>query len=182
MPRVIASVVLALFVLVSQQLWANTQASTARVSGQLELFGLPFNNLKLSDLGEQLKSMGVESYPAYKEGVQSYSLGPEGILGVTDLTVQSNEFGYLEQALLSGTVKSLRQRRSLGNLLLKKYGPPSSGRLDNGLGEVEWQLKDYTKIMLKNTSADVSVMYVDERPKVIRSSGRIDVESLSSNY
>ncbi|WP_394183334.1 uridine kinase [Marinomonas posidonica] len=181
MPRVITSCILALFVLVSQQLWANTQASTARVSGQSELFGLPFNNLKLSDLGEQLKSMGVESYPSYQDGMQSYSLGPEGILGVTDLTIQSNESGYLVQALLSGVVKSSRQRRALGDLLLKKYGTPSSGRLDNGLGDVEWRLKDYTKIHLNNTSVDVSVMYVDERPKVIQSSGRIDVESLSRN-
>lgn len=181
MPKVIASAVLALSFLVTQHLWANTQANGARVAAKSELFGLPFNNLKFTDLIEQLNSMGVESYPSYQEGVESFSLGPEGILGVTDLTVYTNDSGYLEQALLSGVVESSHKRRSLGELLFNKYGVPSVGHLTNGVGEVEWRLREYTKILLKNASFDVSVLFVDERPKVIQRSGRIDVESLSRN-
>ncbi|BFM49765.1 uridine kinase [Marinomonas sp. THO17] len=182
MLKLIASAVLALSFLVTQYLWANTQPNVVRVAATSELFGLPFNNLKLTDLEEHLKSMGVEGYPSYQEeGVESFSLGPEGILGVTDLIVYSNDSGFIEKALLSGVVESDSKRSALGELLFNKYGVPSVGSLTDNVGEVEWWLRDYTKIMLKNTTFDVSVMYVDERPRVINRSGRIDVESLSRN-
>lgn len=159
---------------------AKAESSTAsRVADMAELFGLPLNDLSVSQLNKQLNSMGLSSYPSYKDGVVSYSLGPEGILGVTNATIYSNGSGYVRQALLSGVVESKEKRKALGDLLTRKYGNPSEGVLNNGIGRSKWLFTDGTMIELHNTTYDVSLMYVDESPKVATRSGQIDVEALS---
>jgi hypothetical protein len=157
---------------------AEGNGASAR-SNMAELFGLPLNDLSVSRLDKQLNSMGLHSYPSYKDGVVSYSLGPEGILGVTNATIYSNGSGYIRQALLSGVVESSEKRKALGELLARKYGKPSEGFLNNGIGRSKWLFKDGTMIELHNTTYDVSLMYVDESPKVATPSGQIDVEALS---
>ena len=151
----------------------------SRSSNVAELFGLPLNDLSVSQLERQLNSMGLRSYPSYKDGVISYSLGPEGILGVTHATIFSNSSRYVQQALLSGVVGSLEKRQALGELLQKKYGAPSEGYLNNGIGRSKWLFKDGTLIEFHNSTYDVYIMYVDERPRVMGRSGQIDVEALS---
>ena len=159
---------------------AKAESSTAsRVADMAELFGLPLNDLSVSQLNKQLNSMGLSRYPSYKDGVVSYSLGPEGILGVTNATIYSNGSGYVRQALLSGVVESKEKRKALGDLLTRKYGNPSEGVLNNGIGRSKWLFTDGTMIELHNTTYDVSLMYVDESPKVATRSGQIDVEALS---
>ena len=154
----------------------------SRSSNVAELFGLPLNDLSVSHLEKQLNGMGLHSYPSYKDGVISYSLGPEGILGVTSATIYTNGSGYIRQALLAGVVESSEKRKELGNLLARKYGSPSEGFLNNGIGRSKWYFADGTMIELHNTTYDVSLMYVDEKPKVATSSGKIDVEALSRKY
>lgn len=177
--------ILALFVFMMSTLFvglvsANTVNSPKpRLSASAKLFGLPLNNLALPRLEKHLSEMGLQSYPSYKDGVVSYSLGPEGILGVTDATVLSNSSGYIKQALLSGVVQSNKKRKTLGDLLLKKYGTPNDGQLADGLGHAAWLFKDGTKIELNNSTFDVSILYVDERPRVANHTGKIDVEALS---
>lgn len=157
----------------------------AEVSGvsppfsEAKLFGLPLNDLSVSRLDNQLNSMGLRSYPSYKDGVVSYSLGPEGILGVTSVTIYSNRSGYIRQALLSGVVGSKEKRKALGELLIRKYGDPNEGVLNDGIGRSKWFFNDGTMIELHNTTYDVSLMYVDESPKIATRSGKIDVEALS---
>lgn len=159
---------------------AKAEANVVSQSSDVaELFGLPLNDLSVSRLEEHLNSMGLRSYPSYKDGVVSYSLGPEGILGVTNATIYSNGSGYIRQALLSGVVESNDKRKALGELLTRKYGKPSEGFLNNGIGRPKWQFKDGTMIELHNTTYDVSLTYVDESPKVASRSGQIDVEALS---
>lgn len=155
------------------------ESSVPARSNIAELFGLPLNDLSVSRLEKQLNSMGMHSYPSYKDGVVSYSLGPEGILGVTSATIYSNGSGYVRQALLSGVVESSEKRKALGELLARKYGKPSEGFLNNGIGRSKWLFQDGTMIELHNTTYDVSLMYVDENPKVATRSGQIDVEALS---
>ncbi|UTV99106.1 uridine kinase [Marinomonas rhizomae] len=150
-----------------------------KVAEVAELFGLPLNDLSVSQLNKQLNSMGLSSYPSYKDGAVSYSLGPEGILGVTNATIYSNGSGYVRQALLSGVVESKEKRKALGDLLTRKYGNPSEGALNNGIGRSKWLFTDGTMIELHNTTYDVSLMYVDGSPKVVARSGQIDVEALS---
>jgi hypothetical protein len=148
-------------------------------SSNAELFGLRFNDLPLSKLESQLRGMGIVNYPSYKEGVTSYSLGPEGILGVTNATIFTNTSGYIHQALLSGVVDSSEKRQSLGKLLETKYGVPVAGYLSEGIGKARWIFKEGTMIELRNNTFDVSITYVDERPRVQSRSGKIDVEALS---
>jgi len=161
---------------------ANTNTannSKPRLFGSSKIFGLPLNNLALPRLEKHLSEMGLQSYPSYKDGVVSYSLGPEGILGVTNATVFSNSSGYIQQALLSGVVQSNQKRKALGDLLVKKYGAPNDGQLLSGLGRAAWLFRDGTMIELHNSTFDVSIVYVDERPKVASHTGKIDVEALS---
>ena len=149
------------------------------LSTAAELFGLPLNDLSLSRLEKKLDGMGLQSYPSYKEGEVSYSLGPEGILGVTNATIFSNSSGYVRQAALSGVVKSSEKRKALGELLVRKYGAPNEGYLNNGIGRSKWLFKNGTMIEFYNSTYDVSIMYVDERPRTLVRSGQIDVEALS---
>ena len=159
---------------------AKAEANVVSQSSDVaELFGLPLNDLSISVLEQHLNSMGLRSYPSYKDGVVSYSLGPDGILGVTNATIYSNGSGYISQALLSGVVESSEKRKALGELLARKYGNPSEGFLNNGIGRSKWLFKDGTMIEFHNTTYDVSLMYVDETPKIATSSGKIDVEALS---
>ena len=155
----------------------NKESST--FSTVAELFGLPLNDLSVSQLESRLNTMGLSSYPSYKQGVMAYSLGPEGILGVTNATIYSNRSGYIRQVLLSGVVESNEQRMNLGTLLEKKYGAPTEGFLNNGLGRSRWHFSDGTSIDFRNTTYDVSILYVDEQPKVATRSGQIEVEALS---
>lgn len=157
-------------------------AATETTSGNssvAELFGLPVNNLSLSRLESHLGNIGLNSYPSYKDGVVSYSLGPEGILGVTNATIFSNTSGYVHQVLLYGVVESDAKRQSLGKLLEQKYGAPTAGNLVDGIGKTQWEFRDGTKIELFNSTFDVAITYIDERPRVKIQSGRIDVEALS---
>ena len=158
----------------------TTEQEQPGVMGVAELFGLPFNDLPLSQVEKKLNDMGLNSYPSYKTGVVSYSLGPEGILGVTNATLYSNDSNYVTQALLSGVVQSLEKRRTLGEVLVKKYGAPSVGFMNEGFGRGKWFFKEGTMIELHNSTFDVSILYVDERPKVASLSGKIDVEALSN--
>ncbi|QUX97394.1 uridine kinase [Marinomonas sp. CT5] len=150
----------------------------SNVSNKAELFGLPFNDLSLSLLERHLKSLGLQKYPSYKAGVVSYSLGPKGILGVTNATIYSNTSGYIHQALLSGVIESSEDRQALGELLEKKYGTPGSGQLKTGVGRAKWLFDDDTSIELHNDSYDVSITYIDEKPMVDSHTGEIDVEAL----
>lgn len=108
----------------------NKESST--FSTVAELFGLPLNDLSLSQLKSRLNTMGLSSYPSYKQGVMTYSLGPEGILGVTNATIYSNRSGYVRQVLLSGVVESNEKRKNLGTLLGKKI------RRSNGRFFKQW--------------------------------------------
>lgn len=143
-----------------------------------ELFGIAFNDLAKANFEKHLKERGLEPYPSYKQGVASYSLGKNGILGIKELTVRYNSFKYVEKATMSGVVKSVELRASLGNLLVKKYGPPDIGFVRDGFGRARWSFRDGTEIELRNTTFDVSVVYVDQAPKRVSTSGRIDVEEL----
>lgn len=163
---------------------ANTNINTVsnskpRLLGNAKLFGLPLNNLALHKLEKRLNEIGLQSYPSYKDGVANYSLGPEGILGVTNAVVFSNSSGYINQALLSGVVESNIKRKALGNLLIEKYGAPNDGGLLDGIGRALWLFKEGTRIELYNSTFNVSIMYVDERPGVTGHRGKIDVEALS---
>lgn len=183
MPRKVASIWLtfALLILVSKPAHVMAETSeSATLSDVAELFGLPFKGLALSKLESRLKGMGLQSYPSYKSGVVSYSLGPEGILGVTNATIYFNSSKYVRQVLLSGVVESNEKRKNLGELLGRKYGSPSEGFLNDGLGRSKWSFRDGTTIDFRNTTYDVSVLYVDEQPKVTSRSGKIDVEALSN--
>lgn len=174
-----ASVVLVcLLFLGSLSAYAATSPSRKALT-YAELFGLRFNDLSLSRLDSKLRGMGITSYPSYKEGQTSYSLGAEGILGVTNATVFTNSSGYVQQALLSGVVQSNEKRQSLGRLLEQKYGAPAAGYLSDGIGKARWLFREGTMIELRNTTFDVSLAYVDERPGVQSRSGKIDVEALS---
>jgi len=151
----------------------------SKLTDKAELFGLPFNNLSLAKLEKQLIGMGLNKYPSYRDDMVSYSLGKEGILGVTNADIFVNNSGYVRQALLSGVIDDNEKRRDLGSLLEKKYGSPVSGALSGGIGKAKWQFNDATTIEFRNTTYDVSIMYVDERPTVTSFSGKIDVEALS---
>ncbi|ETX10519.1 uridine kinase [Marinomonas ushuaiensis DSM 15871] len=155
------------------------KAPKPRITGNAKFFGLPLNDLALPRLEKHLSEMGLQNYPSYKDGVVNYSLGPDGILGVTDATVFSNSSGYVQQARLSGVVESNEKRKALGDLLLRRYGTPSDGQLRSGLGHAAWLFRDGTMVELRNSTFDVSIMYVDERPRVASHSGKIDVEALS---
>lgn len=171
---------LVFFLLMGASVHVKAEVSGSSQSSDVaELFGLPLNDLSVSRLEEHLNKMGLRSYPSYKDDVVSYGLGPEGILGVTNATIYSNGSGYIRQALLSGVVESNEKRRALGELLARKYGTPSEGFLKNGIGRSKWLFKDGTMIEFHNTTFDVSLMYVDEKPKVASRSGQIDVEALS---
>ena len=98
---------------------------------------------------------------------------------MTNATIYTNKSGYLEKALLSGVVDNDEKRQSLGKLLEEKYGTPAVGYLADGIGQVKWFFNEGTVIELRNTTFDVSLVYVDEQPKVLFNSGRIDVEALS---
>jgi hypothetical protein len=123
--------------------------------------------------------MGLYSYPSYKTGIVSYSLGSEGILGVTNATIYSNTSNYITKALLSGVVQSKENRQALGEVLATKYGKPSVGFLSEGIGRAKWFFKEGTMIEFHNSTFDVSILYVDEQPRVASRSGKIDVEALS---
>ena len=149
-------------------------------SDTAEFFGLPFNNLHLSKIQEKLKNIGLHSYPSYKNGVVSYSLGEKGILGVTNATIHSNPSSYVTKALLSGVVQSKEDRQALGEVFVTKYGKPTVGFISEGIGRGKWFFEEGTMIELKNSTFDVSISYVDEQPKEVSSrSGKIDVEALS---
>ncbi|MBM6552183.1 uridine kinase [Marinomonas ostreistagni] len=143
-----------------------------------ELFGITFNDLSKAQFEMHLKKMGLEPYPSYREGVASYSLGKNGILGIKELTVRYNQHQYVEKATLSGVVESPELRAQLGSVLLHKYGQPDVGFVRDGYGRARWQLPDNTDIELRNTTFDVSVVYIDRVPKAVSPSGRIDVEAL----
>lgn len=171
-----------LYVLTVFYVIAPTYAATKFASGNssvAQLFGLTLNDLSLSKLENHLGSIGLSSYPSYKEGVVAYSLGPEGILGVTNATIFSNTSGYVHQILLSGVIDSDEKRQLLGELLEQKYGAPTDGLLSEGIGKTQWKFKDGTSIELINSTFDVSITYIDERPRVRLGSGKIDVEALS---
>lgn len=156
----------------------TTKAAVPAFTDAAELFGLRINNLSQDDFERHLLKMGVQSFPTYKKGIASYSLGEQGILGIRELTVHYNEQRFIVKAVLSGVVESNPKRKSLGNLLVKKYGPPDFGFVNDGFGRGEWNFSDGTRIQLHNTTFDVSVEYQDLAPKVPSLSGRIDVNSL----
>ncbi|WP_262368557.1 uridine kinase [Marinomonas sp. IMCC 4694] len=147
-----------------------------------ELFGLPLNNLMLSSLEKQMTDMGMSHYPSYKEGITNYSLGNEGILGVTNAEIYSSKAGYVREALLSGVVQSMEKRRAVGKLLEGKYGTPTQGHLNEGIGRSTWRFTDGTVIELQNTTYYVSIKYANQPPEVVKNkphSGRIDVQALA---
>lgn len=156
--------------------FANTAVLPTTKSA--ELFGLPLSNLRLSALANHLNSMGLKSYPTYREGIVNYSLGPDGILGITNAAIYTNASGFVQQALLTGVIQSNDQRRAIGDVFLKKYGEPSEGILNRGIGRSKWSFEDGTEIDFRNTTYDVSILYVNSRPKSNVRSGRIDVEAL----
>ncbi|MFT2112149.1 uridine kinase [Marinomonas sp. 2405UD68-3] len=147
-------------------------------SKEAELFGLKINNLSQSEFEGQLKKMGLNSFPSFRKGIASYSLGEEGILGVRSLTVVYNKSKYIEKIVLVGVVKSNEKRKALGSLLINKYGAPTVGFVNQGFGMAQWLFGDGTLIELRNTTFDVSMSYVDRSPKVPPLSGEIDVELL----
>ncbi|MCV2403653.1 uridine kinase [Marinomonas sp. C2222] len=144
-----------------------------------ELFGLPLNDLSLSELENKMNSLGFKSYPSYKEGVTNYSLGRHGVLGVKNAAIFYNRSGYIRKTHLSGTVNSSKNRQKLGNLLEQKYGKPHIGMLDDGYGRAEWQFEDGTRIAFYNATTEVSITYADGTPKAVSRSGSIDVEALA---
>lgn len=143
-----------------------------------ELFGLTVNDLSKEDFEKQLSAMGLQPYPSYKKGGATYSLGQEGILGIRELSIQFNDYDYLEKATMSGVVESNKKRQALGNLLVKKYGTPNIGYVRDGYGRAKWVFQDGTYIELHNTTFNVLVIYVDQQPKTLSESGQIDVEAL----
>lgn len=143
-----------------------------------EIFGLKVNDLSKKTFEKRLGEMGIEPYPSYKKDVVSYSLGDNGILGLKELDATFNDYGYIKQATMVGVVKSNDKRSSLGNLLVKKYGEPNIGFVKDGYGRAKWVFQDGTYIELHNTTFDVSVIYVDQDPKIPSESGQIDVEAL----
>jgi len=147
---------------------------------EAEIFGLMVDDLSRQRLEQQLEKMGVNAFPSYREGIASYSLGAEGILGVRELKVRYNNSQYIEQINLSGVVESNEKRRSLGHLLVNKYGPPHLGFVNNGFGRAQWVFENGTAIELRNTTYDVVVVYIDRSPKQAapKDSGRIDVQQL----
>ncbi|MCZ2722160.1 uridine kinase [Marinomonas sp. 15G1-11] len=147
-------------------------------SQHAELFGLKINDLSQADFEKQLDAMGLRSYPSFRKGIASYSLGEEGILGVRALTVIYNKSKFVEKISLAGVVKDNEKRKALGNLLINKYGIPTVGFVNQGFGRAQWLFADGTLIELHNTTFDVSVAYVDRSPKIHSLSGQIDVESL----
>lgn len=147
-----------------------------------ELFGITFNDLSKNAFETHLKKMGLEPYPSYRQGVASYSLGKSGILGIKELTVRYNPYQYVEKATLSGVVEDPELRARLGEVLLHKYGQPNVGFVNDGYGRARWELADGTDIELRNTTFDVSVVYIDRRPKRVSASGRIDVEALLKRH
>ncbi|TPE50864.1 uridine kinase [Maribrevibacterium harenarium] len=147
-------------------------------SSEAELFGIKINDLEKSQFESHLKKMGLEAYPSYHQGVVTYSLGKEGILGIKNLSVSFNRFAYFQQATMSGVVENAKQRSTLGRLLVEKYGEPTQGFVRDGYGRATWYFSDGTMIQLRNTTFDVSVIYVDQAPKQVSTSGRIDVEAL----
>ncbi len=147
-------------------------------SQEAELFGLKINDLSQSKFEDQLKKMGLRSFPSFRKGIASYSLGEEGILGVRSLTVVYNKSKFVEKISLAGVVKSNEKRKALGLLLINKYGIPTVGFVNQGFGRAQWLFDDGTLIELRNTTFDVSMSYVDRSPKVQSLSGHIDVESL----
>ncbi|WCN12045.1 uridine kinase [Marinomonas mediterranea] len=157
---------------------AETEDVAPPLQTKAELFGLEVNDLSQSAFEAHLQKMGLQPYPSYRDGVATYSLGPEGILGIRELTVLFNQYKYIKKATLSGVVESPKKRASLGKLLEGKYGPPSVGFVRDGYGRAKWFFNDGTVIELHNTTFDVSVSYVDEVPKIQSESGKIDVESL----
>ncbi|MBJ7539230.1 uridine kinase [Marinomonas transparens] len=150
-----------------------------KFSTEAEIFGLRVNDLSQPAFEKQLTSMGLQPYPSYHKGVASYSLGPDGILGIKSLNILFNRSGYIRQAVMSGVVTNNSQRGSIGALLEKKYGEPTIGFVKNGYGRAKWLFPDGTFIELHNTTFDVSIRYGDEHPKVQSHSGKIDVEALS---
>ncbi|TDO95931.1 uridine kinase [Marinomonas balearica] len=156
----------------------DSELAAPSLQTKAELFGLEVNNLSQADFEVHLQKMGLQPYPSYRDGVATYSLGPEGILGIRELTVLFNQYKFIKKATLSGVVESPKKRASLGKLLEKKYGPPSVGFVRDGYGRAKWFFNDGTVIVLRNTTFDVSVSYVDEVPKIQSESGKIDVESL----
>lgn len=157
---------------------SNDRQTTPIANQGAELFGLKVNDLSKEDFEKRLSAMGLQPYPSYKKGVATYSLGPEGILGVRELAIQFNGDDYLKKATMSGVVKSNKKRQSLGNLLVKKYGMPNIGFVRDGYGRAKWVFHDGTYIELHNTTFNVLVIYVDQQPKVLSESGQIDVEAL----
>lgn len=157
----------------------STDRQTTPIAEQgAELFGLKVNNLSKESLEKRLATMGLQPYPSYKKDVATYSLGPDGILGVKELSIAFNDDDYLIKATMSGVVKSSEKRQSLGRLLVKKYGTPNIGFVRNGYGRAKWVFKDGTYVELHNTTFNVLVIYVDQQPKVPSESGQIDVEAL----
>ncbi len=155
------------------------EANVESVSNSAELFGLRINDLSKEQLEAQLSAMGLQSFPSYKNDVVSYSLGTEGILGIKILSVYFNQSDYFRQAIMAGVVEDNEKRRLLGSLLVKKYGEPDVGYVNDGYGRAKWLFDEGNYIELHNTTFDVSVSYVDERPKVESRSGSIDVHALS---
>ena len=154
------------------------EVATPSYARGAELFGIAFNDLSKSSFEAHLKKMGLEPYPSYRTGIASYSLGTNGILGIRELTVRYNDSNFVEKATMSGVVESKDKRANLGNVLVKKYGPPSVGFVRDGFGRARWVLPDGTEIELHNTTFDVSVLYVDTHPAREEASGQIDVEAL----
>lgn len=159
----------------------ESAAAPSYASGA-EIFGIKFNNLSKEKFESHLKKMGLEPYPSYREGVASYSLGASGILGIKELTVRYNDYQYVERATLSGVVEDPELRARLGNVLLHKYGQPDVGFVRDGYGRARWELSDSTDIELRNTTFDVSVVYIDRYPKLVSPSGKIDVEALLKRH
>ena len=147
---------------------------------EAELFGMKVNDLSQQELEMNLSRMGLESYPTYRKDYVSYGLGPEGILGIRDLSVHYNSYRFVEKMSLSGVIESNQNRKALGKLLLDKYGKPTAGFVTNGYGRAQWLFDDGTLIELHNTTFDVSLLYVDREPMVQPLSGRIDVEALKN--
>lgn len=157
----------------------NLQSRAQRHDSGAELFGLTVNNLSQAVIEKQLAKMGLQAFPTYKKDRVSYSLGPDGILGIKELDLVFNSYDYIRSATMSGVVESAEKRQKLGLVLEQKYGQPNVGFVKNGYGRAKWFFKDGTYIELHNTTFDVSISYVDQDPMVPKESGTIDVEALS---
>lgn len=166
-------------ILASAEEAAESDIEKPKLLKEAMLFGVPINDLTQAKLDKQLSARGIESYPSYKEGTVNYGLGEEGILGIKVLTVRFNRSGYFKQAVFAGIVEDNEKRKAIGNLLEGRYGKPALGFVKDGYGRAKWLLDDNCYIELHNTTFDVSVSYVDTRPKSVSQSGRIDVQALS---